>query len=343
MRSALAGQAGWMESSVMAGTGLSLKDGMAQMSEVSFLFSINVANSVFSPIVGAAPGAFASLRVPLADDTGLSFGAALSENQGLTEHLRTPFRNSAETASLRLDHEAGETRFTLELGDVLEMGGFMGSLAAGGLNMAERASTIWTTATAETALNAHWSLKGTFTLAATGAAHPESSLITAIRPVYATSFALGLAGENLFRPGDALSFTLGQLLRAEQGSLTLVSGTGRDWTTGGVLMGVTKASLLPSGREFDVETGYRFSFVGWVAQANVAYAIDPRPCKQDRGRRPVHNSSRSRFVALRDVQSGGASPSTRGPGTTASGETGPSRRPPGRAIPDPHSGRSKFR
>jgi hypothetical protein len=225
-------------------------------------------------MVGAAPGAFASFRVPLADDTDISFGVAHAENQGLTEHLRTPFRNNAETAILRLDHETGETRFALELGNVLETGGVLGSLAAGGLNMADRASTVWTTATAVTALDAHWSLKGTFTLAATGAAHPESSLITAIGPVYATSFALGLAGENLFRSGDALSFTLGQPLRAEQGSLTLVSGTRRDRATGGVLMGETKASLLPSGREFDVETGYRFSFGGWSAQANVAYAVD---------------------------------------------------------------------
>jgi hypothetical protein len=256
-----------------AGNGLSLRDGMAQMSDSAFA-SLSLTNA-FSPMVGAAPGAFAALRLPLADDTGLSFGAAFSQNQGLTEHLRTPFRNSADMASLRLDHQAGDARFALELGDVLESGGIMGSLAAGGLDMADRASTLWTTATGETALNAHWSLKGAFTLAATGASHPIGSLITSIGPVYASSFALGLAGENLFRSGDALSFTLAQPLRAEQGSLTLVSGIGRDWTTGGVLMGETKASLLPSGREFDLETGYRFSFGGWGAQANLAYAVDP--------------------------------------------------------------------
>jgi subtilase-type serine protease len=143
------------------------------------------------------------------------------------------------------------------------------------LDMAERASTVWTTATVETALDAHWSLKGAFTLAAAGASHPVGSLISSIGPIYASSFALGLAGENLFRPGDALSFTLAQPLRAEQGSLTLVSGIGRDWTSGDVLMGQTKASLLPSGRELDLETGYRFSFGGWGAQANLAYAVDP--------------------------------------------------------------------
>jgi Subtilase family len=259
---------GWM-----AGTGLSLHDGMMPAGDAAFAFP-SLTNA-FSPLVGAAPGAVASLSVPLSQDTDLSFGASLAENQGLTDHLRTPFRNSAEATSLRLGHAVGQTHFGLEIGDVLETGGLMGSLAAGGLTMAERASSVWTTATAETGLDAHWSLKGAITLAATGTSHPEASLITAIGPVYATSFALGATGESLLRNGDALSFTLSQPLRAERGSLTLVTGVGRDWSTGGVLMGETQASLTPSGREFDLETGYRFSFASWGVGANVAYALDP--------------------------------------------------------------------
>jgi hypothetical protein len=259
---------GWM-----AGVGLSLHDAMLPSGDNAFA-SASLTNA-FSPMVGAAPGAVASLRASLAPDTDISFGASLAENQGLTNHVRTPFRNSAETASLRLDHSSGHTLYTLEVGDVLETGGLMGSLAAGGLTMAERASTAWTTATAQTQLNAQWSLKGALTFAATGATHPEASLIQTIGPVYATSFALGVAGEDIVRKGDTLSFTLGQPLRAERGSLTLVSGIGRDWATGGVIMGQTQASLEPSGREFDFETGYRFSFEGWGVGANVAYALDP--------------------------------------------------------------------
>jgi hypothetical protein len=259
---------GWM-----AGTGLSLRDGMNSDGN-SALASASLTNP-FSPLVGAAPGAVASLSVPLSGDTGLSFGSGISENQGLTDHLRTPFRNSAETASLRLDHTSGQAHFSLEVGDVVETGGFMGSLAAGGLQMTQRASTAWTTATAETQLNTHWSLKGALTLAASGTTHPEASLITAISPVYATSFALGLGGEDIWRAGDRLSFTLAQPLRAERGSLTLASGVGRDWATGGVIMGETEASLAPSGREVDFETGYHLAFDGWGVGANVAYAIDP--------------------------------------------------------------------
>jgi hypothetical protein len=238
-------------------------------------FATTSLTNPFSPAIGAAPSAFASARVPLAAHTELSFGAAHADNQGLTENLRTPFRNTSDTASLRLDSEAGYAHFSLEVGDVLESGGFMGSLAAGGLKMAERASTLWTTGGAETDLNAHWSLKGALTLAATGTTHPEGSLISAIGPVYATSFAAGLAGHDLFRDGDLLSFTFAQPLRAERASLTLLTGVDRDWTTGAVIMGEKKASLLPSGRELDFEGGYRFSFAGWQTGANIAYILDP--------------------------------------------------------------------
>jgi hypothetical protein len=257
-----------------AGNGLSLRDGM--MGNEESPFAGGSLTNAFSPLVGAAPGAMASFRLPLSSDTGLSFGAGVSENQGLTDHLRTPFRNSAETTELRLDHERGKSRFSLEIGDAVETGDFMGSLAAGGLTMDSRASTVWTTASAETALDAHWSLRGALTLAGSAAAHPQASLITEIGPVYATSFALGLAGENLFGSGDVLSFTLAQPLRAEHGMLTLVTGVARDWSTGGgVILGANEASLTPSGREFDLETGYRFDLSGWGVGANLAYAIDP--------------------------------------------------------------------
>jgi hypothetical protein len=255
-----------------AGMGLSLHDGMA--GENGTAFAAPSLTNAFSPMVGAAPGAFASLRLPLADDTGLSFGASHAQNQGLTDNVRTSFRNSADTASVTLDRRGGGTQFALDVGTTLETGGAMGSLASGGLKMADHASTVWTTATAETALDTHWSLKGAFTVAAMGATHPQASLITAIGPVYTTSFALGIAGESLFAAGDTLSFSVSQPLRAEHAALTLTSGIGRDWNTGGVIMGSTEVSLLPSGRELDFETGYGFSLGPWNAGANVAYALD---------------------------------------------------------------------
>jgi hypothetical protein len=136
-----------------AGTGLSLRDGMVSAQGEGDAFASTTITNAFSPMVGAAPGAFASLRLPLGEDTGLSFGASHAENQGLTDEMRTPFRNSADVVSLRVDHAAGASQFDLEVGTSLETGGVMGSLASGGLKMADGASTAWTTASAETGLD----------------------------------------------------------------------------------------------------------------------------------------------------------------------------------------------
>ena len=152
--------------------------------------------------------------------------------------------------------------------------GLLGSMTAGGLKMTDHASTAWTTLTAQTDIAAHWSLRAAFTGAATGATTPANSLVASIGPIYATSFSFGLAREDLFGDGDALSFGVGQPLRAEQAHLTLASATGLDPSTGNLVMGRKTASLAPSGREFDLESAYRFPLGDWTGAANVAYSFD---------------------------------------------------------------------
>jgi hypothetical protein len=125
-------------------------------------------------------------------------------------------------------------------------------------------------ASGEAALHSHWS----FTPAVTPA-FPLASLNTETGPIAATGFALGLTGTDLFRDGDALTFTFAQPPRAMRASAMLMTGVARDWTASGIVMGEAHPSLLPSGREFDVRTGYRFAMGPWSAQANIAYAVDP--------------------------------------------------------------------
>ena len=48
-------------------------------------------------------------------------------------------------------------------------------------------------------------------------------------------------------------------------------------------MGETQSSLVPSGREFDLETGYRLLLGDWAADGNLAYRIDPDHVAGQRG------------------------------------------------------------
>ena len=207
--------------------------------------------------------------------TTMSFGIADAANQGLSSYyLPTLYHNVERAAAVRLDRQGRASRMTLELGALTEDGGLLGSLASGALKMTDRSSTAWASTTYKASLATHWSFEGTMTVSATASNTPEGSLVTAIGPVYATSFALGLARDAIFGEEDAWSIAFSQPLRAESAPVALGLGTGRDWNTGRVKMETEQSSLMPSGREFDLETGYRFPLGDWAGGADVAYSID---------------------------------------------------------------------
>jgi hypothetical protein len=175
---------------------------------------------------------------------------------------------------VRLDHDAGRSRLGFELGALVEEGGVFSTLAAGGLRLSEQATTLWATATSETALDDRWSLKTSLTVAASGVQHPGSSLVASLGPVYATSVSLGVARKNLFARGDALAIAVGQPLRVEDAPVSLMIGGAVDRTTGALTMTPVQSSLTPSGRELDVETAYRFALADWDLTTSLAYAVD---------------------------------------------------------------------
>jgi hypothetical protein len=83
-----------------------------------------------------------------------------------------------------------------------------------------------------------------------------------------------VAGKNLFLRDDALAFVVGQPLRVEQAPVSLLTGTGRDRTTGDVIMTPTETSLAPSGRAIDLEAAYRFAIDDWNIATSLAYSFN---------------------------------------------------------------------
>ena len=56
--------------------------------------------------------------------------------------------------------------------------------------------------------------------------------------------------------------------------MSLLTGGAVDRSTGAVIMTSAQSSLTPSGREFDLETAYRFALADWDLTTSVAYAVD---------------------------------------------------------------------
>jgi len=256
-----------------AGSGLSLRDAMAPR-DAEDPFSAMSLTGAFFPALSDGRGAFATARIALSDDTGLAFGVAEAQLRDTYDGARFAPDNWTHSAAVRLDHESGRSQFRFELGASVEDGGVLGTLAAGGLRLSDQATTMWATATSQTALGRRWALKTSLTVAAAGVQYPGSSLVSSIGPLYATGFSLGVAGKDLLARGDGLAFAVSQPLRAEQAPVTLMTGVSRDWTTGDVIMAPAQSSLMPSGREIDLETAYRFALADWDMTTSIAYSFD---------------------------------------------------------------------
>lgn len=256
-----------------AGSGLSLREALSPR-DADDPFTAMSLTGAFFPAIGSGRGAFATARVALDDDTQVTLGVAEDQLRDTYDGARFAPDNWTHSAAMRVDHDAGRSQFGFELGALMEDGGVFGTLASGGLRLSEQATTLWATATSETALDRSWSLKTSMTVAAAGVQHPGSSLVASLGPAYATSFSLGIAGKNLFARGDALAIALGQPLRVEDAPVSLMTGGAVDRATGKVIMIPVQSSLTPSGREVDLETAYRFALADWDLTTSVAYAID---------------------------------------------------------------------
>ncbi|MCH8857943.1 MAG: S8 family serine peptidase [Proteobacteria bacterium] len=258
-----------------AGLGLGLSDALAAR-QGGNRFGANALSYAFTPLLTAHRSTFATLGFSFSEETTLSFGMSSGRNIGVENHPLPALRADApvHAAAMRLDHSGGAAIFSVEFGAMSEGNALLGSLSAGGLRLSNASSTTWATLTAETDLDARWAVKGAFTLAGTRAQRATGTLIDSFGPIFLTGFSLGLSGRTLFDTDDLLSVTLSQPLRAEYAPVTLLTGVGRDLTTGGILFGETKTSLVSSGRELALEVGYRRPFGAWMAEIGAVTRID---------------------------------------------------------------------
>jgi len=257
------------------GSGLSLKDAVRSESG----YGVSPASGLlrgFSSEPGGDPGVFAALRTELGDGAGVTIGVAQSESAGVPAHPLAGFRESALTrsAAIGLDITRDATHFSAQAGVVLEDGLVLGARSAGGLLVGKSAATLWGEFAADTPLTGGWIGQGILTVALTDAGAGGSSLIASIDPILSSSFSFGVLHNHIFVPGDRLSFSVHQPLRAESAPVTLISGMVLDETTGAAILGSTRTSLVPSGREIGLESTYRLGFDGWNAEANLAYRFD---------------------------------------------------------------------
>ncbi len=255
-----------------AGSGLALSTALANNGEDEGIAPLTRA---FSNMLETRVGHFATGRLALNERTNLSFGMSHARNaNALGDYMAASYRGiRLNAAALRLDYAAPLSDFSLEMGSALEEGAVLGSTGTGALNLAERSASVWTRFGGDVQLGGNWSLKASTSLALTNPNQKSGNLVANFAPIISSTTSFGFARNNLFSPGDALSLTLHQPLRAERAHMTLFTA-GIDPGTGAGALQNSDISLTPSGREIALEPGYGGNFGAWRSQVNIAFRHD---------------------------------------------------------------------
>jgi len=255
-----------------AGSGLGLGTALANRSEDAGIAPLTRA---FSNMLETQTGYFATARVALNERTNLSFGISQARDGNYAGHALPALDEGmlAHAAAMRLDYAAPLSDLSFEVGSALEEGAVLGSFGAGALSLSERSASVWTRVGGEKRLGENWLLRVASSLALTKPTPGEGYLVASFGPILSTTTSLGFARKDLFAPGDALSFTLYQPLRAERAQMTLFTA-GRDQETGLAASRQSEITLIPSGREIAFELGYSGRIGAWNAEANLAYRHD---------------------------------------------------------------------
>lgn len=217
-------------------------------------------------------------------------GTALSA--GLVEQSDDPggVGGDGRISEIAMTHRfAGGTTLTATFSTVDEQRAFLGSDAAGGFAV-DGATSLFYMLGGSVPLGAGFEFLGSYTLARSDMAAAGISLLSEWSGARADAFGFGLVKRNVLGTGDRIGFLAGQPLRvtAASATLTLPVDYGPDKT---VVQDSERVSLVPSGREIDLQLAYdssvgaRGNVSGWLmmqlepghqANADRAYGIGLR-------------------------------------------------------------------
>ncbi len=173
---------------------------------------------------------------------------------------------SRQVAALSLGNGSGDRAllWDLSLGAVLERNMLLGSRSFGALRLADGAHTAFMRLNGDYATANGWQFTAALMLAKTRLNAGQASLFADPAGLWTSAWHADISRHGLFKPGDQLRLRLAQPLRAEAGQLRAQVPIGRDFsqTDGGFLFTDQRVALSPSGRQIDVELGYRRSLGG---------------------------------------------------------------------------------
>lgn len=219
-----------------------------------------------------------ALKKTVSSKTAIMAGTAIG---AYDFSAQLPFtRNMPEARALssfvRVERREGRFSFGMTAGYLKEDNAVLGSISAGALSLGSGAMTLFTGARADIDLGRGFAFRGQYTAGWTSLENPESSFVTGVSTFRTSSFSAAVWKDRLFGKRDRLSLALYQPLKVENGTISLLLPTGRNYNPDQILFTGSTASIAPSSRELDVEISYRIlARSGWSIEANLIRQFNP--------------------------------------------------------------------
>ncbi|MCH7805715.1 MAG: S8 family serine peptidase [Proteobacteria bacterium] len=177
---------------------------------------------------------------------------------------------------IRAARKSGALMLNLTAGVMEEKNAVLGSISTGALTLGDGATTAFLGAQGEVDLGHGFSLFGQYEAGWTSVKGAEFSLIGNVSSFRTSSFTAALTKNRVFGKRDRIGIAVHQPLRVENGTLSLVLPTGRDYAIDRILFSNDQAGLSPSSREIDVEISYRLvTRAGFTFEANLVHQFNP--------------------------------------------------------------------
>jgi len=158
----------------------------------------------------------------------------------------------------RAEMALGTAKLAVQSGHVREARTVLGSASEGALSLGSGAATSFAGLSFEVPLAAGIAAFGGAEVGLSDVSAQAGSLVTGLSGVTTSSFHMGIAADEVFADGDRLGLVVSQPLRVEGGRVDLNRPVARDMV-GNVLYDASSHSLVPDGREIDVQLGYATS------------------------------------------------------------------------------------
>ena len=219
-------------------------DGLVS-SEVS---ALGVSNSLMNLAEG---GKFIAFGSKVGKNTRVAFSWSASASNPATGNATANSFGAGLATNINKSWKAGLTMNVLN-----EQSGLLGTSYASGsaLSLGNSHKSVSIGASSAFALGKKTDFLVDAALIRTNGANLDSSLISSVTPLYATSLGAALVQRDTLKSGDNLSLSVRAPMSVFSGSASMVTNSVD--AGGNPIIGSQKVSLVPTGKEIDFSVGY---------------------------------------------------------------------------------------